>query len=509
MKRRHLKEAINHISIQTKLLLSFGLAAIMLFAVNFIVYGEISYSMRKLDAVYMKNVSLTELSNCLEETQQDIEEYLTTKSSDSLEDYYRNVQEYQDMLEELNGEIVDDQMEIFEKNIKNMSETYLVLSDDTILAKRGRNVERYKALYLELYEKYQYIQNAIYCLNSLQFGANSINYRNFLKSMQYMEAISIFMMVVVVVITLIILVVMIRSITEPLRNLAKSANEVAAGNFNIKLEESESQDEVGIVTSAFSQMVESIRNYIEQTRLSMEKERKMKEQELLMETHLKDAQLKYLQAQINPHFLFNSLNAGAQLAMMEDAEKTSIFIEKMADFFRYNVRKNENSTTLKDELEAVDNYVYILNVRFAGDIHFTKEVDDAVVDAVLPSMILQPIVENAVNHGIRNVEWEGCIELLVEQEGTDIMIQVRDNGEGMTQERIREVMGRESVHSVDDRDSTGIGLDNVMNRLELYYNRKNLFRIESDGPGTGTTVMICIPYVIEREEQGHVQSTDC
>ena len=100
----------------------------------------------------------------------------------------------------------------------------------------------------------------------------------------------------------------------------------------------------------------------------------MKERELLMETHLKDAQLKYLRAQINPHFLFNSLNAGAQLALMEDAEKTSIFIEKMADFFRYNVRKTEETATLEEELEAVDSYVYILNVRFAGEIHYEKEV---------------------------------------------------------------------------------------------------------------------------------------
>lgn len=150
-------------------------------------------------------------------------------------------------------------------------------------------------------------------------------------------------------------------------------------------------------------MIASIRTYIRQTKESMEKEQKMMERELLMETHLKDAQLRYLQAQINPHFLFNSLNAGAQLAMMEDAEQTSIFIEKMADFFRYNVRKNGGRALLEEELEAVDNYVYILNVRFAGDIHFEKMIDPCIENTELPSMILQPIVENAVN-----TEFEMC-----------------------------------------------------------------------------------------------------
>ena len=93
--------------------------------------------------------------------------------------------------------------------------------------------------------------------------------------------------------------------------------------------------------------------------------------------------------------------------MMEDAEKTSIFVEKMADFFRYNVKKGEEDATLEEELEAVDNYIYILNVRFAGDIHFSKKVECDVENVRVPSMILQPVVENAVNHGIRNIDWEG------------------------------------------------------------------------------------------------------
>ena len=110
-------------------------------------------------------------------------------------------------------------------------------------------------------------------------------------------------------------------------------------------------------------MLDSIRIHIKQQRESIEKQAQMKERELLMETHLKEAQLKYLQAQINPHFLFNCLNAGAQLAMLEDAERTGVFLEKMADFFRYNVRKMEDDALLWEEVDAVDNYIYILNVH--------------------------------------------------------------------------------------------------------------------------------------------------
>ena len=483
-----------NLSIRNKLLMTFALTATLMFLINIILYNEINRSMRKLDEVYATNVSLNELTECLERTQEEVEEYLSTKSSDSLENYYRYVQQYRDMLEQLNDSIIDNEMKILEKNIKNMSETYLVLADETIQAKRGRNVERYKAAFDEEFEHYQYIRTAIDRLNNLQFQNNSDNYTIMMSSLSYMEIISSAIVVVAAVINLLILMLLIRTITEPLRMLARSANEVAEGNFDIQLPDFPNQDEVGVVTHAFAKMVHSIREYIDKTRESMEKEQKMMERELLMETHLKDAQLKYLQAQINPHFLFNSLNAGAQLAMMEDAEKTCIFVEKMADFFRYNVHKIEEATTLGEEIEAVDNYVYILNVRFAGEIHFIREIEPDLETVEMPSMILQPLVENAVNHGIRNVEWEGCIWLKAAKEKENLIISVRDNGQGMSQERIREVLEGKIREADREKEVSGIGMDNVIGRLELFFGQKNLLQIYSEGEGKGTEVRITIPW---------------
>ena len=484
---------IGRMSIRSKLLITFALTATLMFLINILLYNEINRSMRQLDEVYASNVSLNELTECLEQTQEDVLEYLNTKSSDSLEDYYRNVQTFRDMLTQLNDRIVENEMKILEKNIRNMSETYLDLADETIQAKRGRNVERYKAAFGEEFQHYQYIRTAIDRLNNLQFQNNSDNYQLMLSSLNYMEIISSVIVVIVAIINLLILVLLIRTITEPLRMLAKSANEVAAGNFDVQLADTGSRDEVGVVTHAFVKMVHSIREYIAKSKESMEKEKKMMERELLMETHLKDAQLKYLQAQIDPHFLFNSLTAGAQLAMMEDAEQTCIFVEKMADFFRYNVRKIEETTTLADEIEAVDNYVYILNVRFAGDIHYIKEIAPGFEAMELPSMILQPLVENAVNHGIRNAEWEGYIWLVVKPVGDSLVISVRDNGLGMTKERICEVLDSRLRGRDGQKDSTGIGMDNVVNRLELFFGQKGLLQIYSDGPDQGTEVRITLP----------------
>ena len=491
------KRKISRMSIRTKLLCTFALTSALMILINLIMYNEINSSMQRLDEVYATNVGLNELAECLEKTQEEVEEYLNTKSTESLENYYRYVQEYRDMLEQLNDAIIGNDMKILEKNIRNMSELYLELTDETILAKRGRNVERYKAAYDREFLHYQYIRTAIDRLNNLQFQNNSNNYQIMLQSLRYMEIISSVIVTAVAMISLFLLVILIRTITEPLLMLARSANEVAAGNFEVQLPDTRNSDEVGIVTQAFVKMVHSVREYIDKVRESMEKEQKMMERELLMETHLKDAQLKYLQAQINPHFLFNSLNAGAQLAMMEDAEQTSIFVEKMADFFRYNVHKIEEATTLAQEIEAVENYVYILNVRFAGDIHFDMELVEGADDVQMPGMILQPIVENAVNHGIRNVEWDGYIRLTVEKQPEALKISIRDNGQGMTPERIREVLEGRARSGEMQKDVSGIGVDNVISRLELFFGQKGLLQIYSDGPGTGTEVQVTIPYPVE------------
>lgn len=225
----------------------------------------------------------------------------------------------------------------------------------------------------------------------------------------------------------------------------------------------------------------------------MEIQQSLKEKELMMEAHLKDAQLKYLQAQINPHFLFNTLNAGAQLAMLEDAERTNVYIQNMADFFRYNVKKNNDSVTLREEVELIDSYIYILNVRFSGDIHFEKKINQELLDIKMPSMILQPIVENSVNYGIRNIDWEGLITLSVYEEKGKVCVSIKDNGAGMTAEKIQQIMAKEVQQSETADHSNGVGLENVINRLQIFFNDEDIFIIQSEGENKGSEVIIRLP----------------
>lgn len=476
-----------------KVLLAVVSIMLLMLVINIILYSQINKTIRRMDTVYSSNVDLTELSDSLSDVQEALYAYLSVKTSDSLENYYKSEQTYRNLLENLGNQISSNPTMLLERNIRKMSESYLALAEEAVSAKRGRNVEKYKELYDSSQNLYSYINTYIDELNSQQFRNNSASYQTLREALEYLEISSLVLMTVMMGIGILMLFGITKGMIEPLTNLAETANLVGQGNFNVKMPPTDSLDEVGIVTRAFNTMVESLEEYIIRTTRSMEKEQQMMERELLMKKHLKEAQLKYLQSQINPHFLFNSLNAGAQLAMLEDAEKTCIFVEKMADFFRYNVKKGLEDASLEEELAAVENYIYILNVRFAGEIHFTRQADERIMDCRVPSMILQPIVENAVNHGIRNIDWEGCIHLEIMEEEGRIFIRIRDNGKGMSQERIQEVLSGQAGDGEEQSDSTGVGMNNVISRLELYYNQKNLVEIRSRGENKGTEVILKLP----------------
>lgn len=476
-----------------KVLLAVVSIMLLMLVINIILYSQINKTIRRMDTVYSSNVDLTELSDSLSDVQEALYAYLSVKTSDSLENYYKSEQTYRNLLENLGNQISSNPTMLLERNIRKMSESYLALAEEAVSAKRGRNVEKYKELYDSSQNLYSYINTYIDELNSQQFRNNSASYQTLREALEYLEISGLVLMTVMMGIGILMLFGITKGMIEPLTNLAETANLVGQGNFNVKMPPTDSLDEVGIVTRAFNTMVESLEEYIIRTTRSMEKEQQMMERELLMKNHLKEAQLKYLQSQINPHFLFNSLNAGAQLAMLEDAEKTCIFVEKMADFFRYNVKKGLEDASLEEELAAVENYIYILNVRFAGEIHFTRQADERIMDCRVPSMILQPIVENAVNHGIRNIDWEGCIHLEIMEEEGRIFIRIRDNGKGMSQERIQEVLSGQAGDGEEQSDSTGVGMNNVISRLELYYNQKNLVEIRSRGENKGTEVILKLP----------------
>ncbi len=489
----------SEISIRLKVVFAVLISSGLLLVANLIMYGRINGTINQIDSVYETNVSLNDFLLTLDNVQDSMFAYLNTKNSVALEDYYRYEAEYRSMYEKLNKTIINSNVKLMEKTIYNLSTKYMEIVSETIQAKRGRNINKYNATYEEATRLYGYLKSYINSLNKEQFSNNSNNYAILLKSLQSLEVTSIAIMLVITIVNVISLMVVMGNLMRPLSDLVVAANEVAGGNLDIELVEPHSKDEVGVVTTAFNSMVVSIQDYIAKYREKLELESEMKEKELLMEGHLKDAQLKYLQAQINPHFLFNTLNAGAQLAMMEDAEKTCLFIENMADLFRYNVQKLEKDATLKEELQVVDNYIYIINVRFSNEISYKKDVKGIKLDSIrVPSMIIQPLIENAVNYGIRDIDWPGKIRISICEEKERFVVTVHDNGKGMEPKTV--LMIQKGLYQNQNKSkSTGIGLINVLNRLKLFYGREDVLSIESEGLNKGTSVKIFIPKEMQED----------
>ncbi len=476
-----------------RLIMLFTFTSLISLAMSLYLNRNIDQALSEINSIYTSNETLNQVSSSLSKVHENIHEYLETRGTDALNQYYYYEQEYRDLLSSFNDKTTSSMSGSMEKNIRNISQTYLQSTNEAIEAKRARNTSRYRTAYADASRYFEFLNSYIYSLNNEQFATNSQNYRNLETSLRYLSRINTLVIIAIALFNIFLTVIMVHQITKPLLALASVSNTVAKGDFEVELPPVTTEDEIGTVTKAFNQMIISIRRYIEQVRSSMIAEKEAQERELLMETHLKEAQLRYYQAQINPHFLFNSLNAGAQLAMMEDAERTYSFVQNMADFFRYSLKSHQTEVDLEEEIALVENYVSIMNVRFAGDIHYEKEITCDISNIRVPCMILQPLVENAISYGIRNISWEGKVQLLVYEYENYIHIRVIDNGIGIPADRLADIRQGKNLTDSSDKSSNGIGLGNVQERLRLYYKEEDLFIIESDGENLGTSVTIRIP----------------
>jgi len=483
-------------SLRTKLILSVMFIMAVSLGINLVLFSRINTTAKSMEQVYATNIRLGELEGLLTDMESDVYQYLNIQSQEALEHVMVNRERFEAMILEIDDTITDHPARRMERSIRRLAVSYLELADRAIEAKQAHDAASYREDFQEVQAIYTYLLAYIRGLDTLRFKANSENYDVLYQYLCYLELFITAVLVGVTCCLTVILYVIMGNFTRPLEELAVKAKEVGKGNFGISLKKPESRDEVGTVTEAFNQMIVSLGDYIRRTKEGMELEIKMKERELVMENLLKDAQLKYYQAQINPHFLFNTLNAGQQLAMMEDAERTYMFMEHVALFFRYRLKNGEEST-LGDEVGLVDSYMYIMNVRYSNEIHLEKRIDPSLLGIRFPGMVLQPVIENALHHGLGDVEWEKRIWFLAAREGGEAVISVRDNGAGMAREALEELNSRiRNPAAADGKDSgpgNGVGLVNVRERLRLSFDRDDVLAVESQGEGKGTLVVIRVP----------------
>jgi len=210
----------------------------------------------------------------------------------------------------------------------------------------------------------------------------------------------------------------------------------------------------------------------------------------VLREELRHMELRALQSQINPHFLFNTLAAISSQATIESAPGTTKLVLALSRLLRYNLRRLKDTVALREELAAVHDYLLIQRVRFEGRLRVEVSVDQDIMETPVPVLSIQPLVENAVLHGLEAVD-DGLLRLSGRRRGGFVEIEVQDNGQGMSPERLREVIAQRDTGS-GLAHTTGLGIYSVDRRVKYYFGSQYGLDIESR-PGR-TRVLIRLPY---------------
>ncbi|MBW7457728.1 sensor histidine kinase [Paenibacillus sepulcri] len=278
-------------------------------------------------------------------------------------------------------------------------------------------------------------------------------------------------------------------ITIPLHNLMKKMIRVEQGDFSQRMEV-RSNNEIGRLSRIYNDMLGSISRLINEAYQSRLAE--------------KDAQLSALQAQINPHFLYNTLNIMKSISRIKGIEEVAEMSESLAELFQYSMKNLQHPVALKDELEHIRCYMNIQQHRFFDRFELHCDIPDELLQSSILKLTIQPLIENAIIHGLGKTKSGGVIRLRAHRSSGMLQIEVTDNGRGMDGEKQQELrsMLRTPILSGElDHDTRGIGLLNIQQRIQLFYGGNYGLHIMSL-PGEGTTVKLEIPYLIPADGKG-------
>jgi sensor histidine kinase YesM len=256
------------------------------------------------------------------------------------------------------------------------------------------------------------------------------------------------------------------------------------------------------MTEVFNSMKSGIARYVDAIKDKAEMESSLMEQRvknLEVTNLLRHAELSSLQSRINPHFLFNTLNAGVQLATLEEADRTRVFLENLTAMLRYSIRELNAPATLADEFASIESYLYLIDIRFPGRIRAEIKLEPEAAAASIPKMTIQPLVENAILHGFTDDVPNPLLGLEARREGEDILVTVEDNGVGFMPGRPEAIMAAAEDEEAlalkpgpGEKDGESMGLVNVIRRLRLYTGREDALVID-DTKRIGSRIVIRIP----------------
>lgn len=379
-------------------------------------------------------------------------------------------------------------------NYTNLLESLIETTDRSLMLQSQKDAEGSTEEFSEATRISTYISEMTLTIIDTELKTYDRFYRGIIDQSEELKQLGIWLLLLITFVLLLLTYWFSISITKPVQMLTQSANELSKGRFDLEIKV-DSNDEISFLAQTFDRMRVNINNLIIEIQEKAQLERELQQNKLL----LQESQLLGLQSQINPHFLFNTLNILSKKAYLEGAEETSDLLVSVAGLLRYNLKRLDRPVTLYEELIVLKQYIEIQQARFTERLKVHMEVDESCLNVKIPGLTLQPIIENAVIHAIEPEEDGGHIWFRVSDGGDAVVIEIEDDGKGMSEEKISQLLGEQKVTA--EGHSTGIGFNNVVQRLRIFYRRENVLGIESE-EGKGTKVVMTLPKAGEEKRYG-------
>jgi sensor histidine kinase YesM len=490
--------------IRSKLLLYFIVLVVLLTSVGFFFYKSSETVVSEYDDSFQSFLLLNDISQRINSITDKLHAYILEKEERYHEDYRTE-----------KVKLIADQKKLYQVmnshdvtliNYKNMIDSFLDEGDATVGAFQHNDINGYSDHFNDALNTASFLHESTLAILNSKLTDYQKFYHQMERQKQYYRLMSFSLFAASFFLSTLLALWISGGITKPIRLLSKAAKEISMGNLEGEDIKITTKDELKPLTETFNQMRANLRQLVLEIKQKSELDKLLKEMEL-----------RRLQHQINPHFLFNTLNTVSKLAYLEEAEQTSRLIEAVAAILRYNLGDLNQASTLRDEVRIVKEYFFIQQTRFGERIQFITDIQDDCLDIEVPRLILQPLVENAFIHGVESYEEDAKIRLYIYRLQEWIVMEVIDNGKGMKEtvkqrllkygEGMEEEEGFEPKKSKGQGHSTGIGVKNVIRRLQLFFQRNNIVEIES-ALGKGTTFRIKIPDVIKGGND-LVENSDC
>ena len=300
------------------------------------------------------------------------------------------------------------------------------------------------------------------------------NVKELLSKSRQAQSVYVLTAIILVIVALLFSRFMARSITLPIQKLRDSMKKVQEGDFSVSDVVVDSKNEIGSLTKSFDVMTHRIHELMEQNVHEQEEKRK--------------SELKALQSQINPHFLYNTLDSIIWMAEGKKNEEVVLMTASLARLLRQSISNEDEVVPIANEVEYARGYLTIQKMRYKDKLEFQIDVDSSILYIPLIKLVLQPIIENAIYHGLKYKESKGLLIVKGFMKDGNEVLQVIDDGVGMDEETLAHIYDKHKVNY----HSNGVGVYNVQKRLKLYYGDDYGITYESE-KGKGTTATITIP----------------